>query len=219
MTESAFLLWVRGPGFQAALAILVIGTLVQLLQIFLLGRKKDYSVARQNPFLPGLKTVFKRFLPVAGVFNQTMFLHLLGYIFHIGFLVILLFFIPHIQLFRELIGFGWTGLPSVAVDIVTLVTIFALIALLVHRLMDPVRRLISTFEDYLIWVLSFLPLVSGYMAYHHLFLPYPQMLAWHILSVEVFMVLLPFTKLNHIVTTFVGRWYNGAIAGRKGVQS
>jgi nitrate reductase gamma subunit len=216
MTESAFLLWVRGPAFHAALAILVVGTLVQLLQILLLGRKKDYSVARQNPFLPALKTIFKRSLPVHGQFR---FVHLIGYAFHIGFLISLLFFVPHIQLFRELTGFGWPGLPSPVVDMASLVALFALIALLVHRLIDPVKKLLSTFEDYLVWILSFLPLLTGYLAYHHLLLSYPNMLAWHILSVELLMVCLPFTKLNHILTTFIARWYNGAIAGRKGVQS
>jgi nitrate reductase gamma subunit len=122
-------------------------------------------------------------------------------------------------LFRELTGFGWPGLPSPVVDMASLVALFALIALLVHRLIDPVKKLLSTFEDYLVWILSFLPLLTGYLAYHHLLLSYPNMLAWHILSVELLMVCLPFTKLNHILTTFIARWYNGAIAGRKGVQS
>jgi nitrate reductase gamma subunit len=216
MTESTLLLWARGPAFHAALAILVVGTLVQLLQIFLLGRKKDYSVARQNPFLPALKTIFKRFLPVHG---KIRLVHWAGHAFHIGFFVSLLFFIPHIQLFQEIFGFGWTGLPTPVVDIATLIAIFALIALLIHRLNDPVKKLLSTFEDYFIWVLSFLPLLTGYLASHHFLVSYPNMLAWHILSVELFMICLPFTKLNHILTTFIARWYNGAIAGRKGVQS
>ncbi len=219
MTESAFLLWVRGPAFQVALGVFVLGSLVQLLQIFLLGREKEYSLARQHPLLPALKTVFKRFLPIQGLLTKTPFVHLIGYAFHIGFLITLLFFIPHIQMFREIVGFGWPGLPSPTVDIVTLITLFALIALLVHRLIDPVRKLLSTFEDYFIWVISFLPLITGYFAYHHLFRPYSEMLAWHILSVELFMVCLPFTKLNHVLTVFIARWYNGAISGRKGVQS
>ena len=35
----------------------------------------------------------------------------------------------------------------------------------------------------------------------------------------IFLVVLPFTKLTHMFTAFIARWYNGAIFGRKGVQS
>jgi nitrate reductase gamma subunit len=47
-------------------------------------------------------------------------------------------------------------------------------------------------------------------------MPYTTMLAVHILSVELLMVLLPFTKLFHAASTFVSRWYNGEILGHKG---
>ena len=50
-------------------------------------------------------------------------------------------------------------------------------------------------------------------------LPYTQMLAVHILSVELLLIVLPFTKLIHMFTLFLSRWYNGAMAGRKGVAS
>jgi nitrate reductase gamma subunit len=45
------------------------------------------------------------------------------------------------------------------------------------------------------------------------------MLGIHILSVELLMVMLPFTKLMHTFTLFMARWYNGAISGYRGVQS
>jgi nitrate reductase gamma subunit len=59
--------------------------------------------------------------------------------------------------------------------------------------------------------------LTGYLAVKHLLLPYTTMLAIHILSVELFLVMLPFTKLIHTFTVFVSRWYNGDISGRKGV--
>jgi nitrate reductase gamma subunit len=47
----------------------------------------------------------------------------------------------------------------------------------------------------------------------------PMLIAIHILSVELLMVVFPFTKLTHAVTLFMARYYNGAIAGYKGVKS
>jgi hypothetical protein len=37
--------------------------------------------------------------------------------------------------------------------------------------------------------------------------------------VEIFLIVLPFTKLIHIFTAFIARWYNGATFGRKGIES
>jgi nitrate reductase gamma subunit len=37
--------------------------------------------------------------------------------------------------------------------------------------------------------------------------------------VELLMVVFPFTKLMHVFTILFARWYNGAMAGRRGVKS
>jgi nitrate reductase gamma subunit len=98
-------------------------------------------------------------------------------------------------------------------------TLVALVATLVHRRTHPVKRRISTGEDYLVWTVVFLVVLTGYLAYHRLIEPYPLALGLHILSAEVLLILLPFTKLTHIFTAFIARWYNGASFGRRGVES
>jgi nitrate reductase gamma subunit len=45
------------------------------------------------------------------------------------------------------------------------------------------------------------------------------LLALHILSVELLLVVFPFTKLMHTFTIFLSRWYGGAISGYRGVKS
>jgi len=62
-------------------------------------------------------------------------------------------------------------------------------------LQHPVTRHISGFEDYLVWALTLAPILTGYLAYHRLLLPYDAMLGVHILSVELLLVVFPFTKL------------------------
>ena len=101
----------------------------------------------------------------------------------------------------------------------TVASILALFVLLAHRLTNPVKKILTTSGDYLAWGLTLLPLLTGYLAYHHLLLEYTLMLAVHILSVEALLILLPFTKLFHTFSVFISRWYNGDIFGRKGVAS
>jgi nitrate reductase gamma subunit len=214
-----FLLWTKGPMFDWAIAIFALGILARIVEIFVLGRTHNYAEARDSEWGHGFKTVFRRFLADPGTLKRSGFDVLVGWIWHVGFVIVLFLFIPHIELINSVLGISWPGLPNPMIDAISAITIVALIAALVHRLRDPVKRHISTGEDYLIWAVTFLPLVTGYIAYHRLINPYPLALGLHILSVEVFLIVLPFTKLTHIFTAFIARWYNGAIFGRKGVQS
>ncbi|HYQ71505.1 MAG TPA: hypothetical protein VET88_06195, partial [Gammaproteobacteria bacterium] len=92
-------------------------------------------------------------------------------------------------------------------------------AVLVHRVRHPVMRFLSRFEDYLVWFVTILPLITGYLAFHRIGLSPQLLIAIHILSVELLMVVFPFTKLMHTFTLFMARYYNGAIAGYRGVNS
>jgi len=92
-----------------------------------------------------------------------------------------------------------------------------MLLVLVDRLAKPVKRFLSTFEDYFSWAVTFLPVLTGFLAVKHMLLPYTTMLALHILSVEILLAVLPFTKLFHVFTLFGSRWYNGRINAHKGV--
>jgi len=214
-----FLLFTKGPLFNIAIAIFALGLGARLAEILLLGRRPNFAEPRAGEWLPGLRTVFTRTLPDPGTFKRAPFNVVTGLIWHLGFLVALLLFIPHIELIKGLFGVSWPGLPNPFVDLVTAVTLVALAATLVHRLNHPVKQRLSTVEDYLVWAVTFLVVLTGYLAYNRLINPYPLALGLHILSAELFLILLPFTKLTHIFTAFIARWYNGASFGRRGVQS
>jgi len=219
MTETELLLWARGPGLTIATIVMVGGILVRLLQIFLMGRKANLAAARGSEMSGGFGTILRRFVTDAGTFKRSTFTIVSGYIFHIGLFIVIFLFVPHILLFKSTFGVSWPGIPSNVVDAVTVITIIALLAVLVHRVLNPVTKLLSDFNDYLVWFATILPLITGWMAFNRVGFSGPMLLALHILSVEFLMVLFPFTKLSHAFTIFVARWYNGAIAGYKGVQS
>ena len=220
MSETALLLWVRGPALQIATVIFLLGVMVRIFEILALGRKANLAEARGSAVAGGLRTIFTRMIADRGTLKRSTFNVVAGYIFHIGLFVALFFFAPHILLFHYVLGVRWPALPTPVVDAATIVTIIALLAVLMHRLMHPVMRFLSGFQDYLVWLVTFLPMVTGYLAFHRVdVLPPPTLMAVHILSVELLMVIFPFTKLMHAFTLFMARYYNGAIAGYKGVNS
>ena len=217
MNELQFLTWVRGTGLNLAVGIFLLGVLWRLLEIYGLGRKKDLAAPRHVAGASGWHTIFRRSIPAEGMLKTSPVSYIGGYVFHIGLVVVVLLFAPHIKLIQSLSGLSWPGLPSQFIDLVAVVTIAAMVVVLADRINKPVKRFLSTFEDWFTWTLTFLPLLTGWLAVRHMLLPYTTMLALHILSVELLLVFLPFTKLFHVFTVFGSRWFNGAANGHKGV--
>ena len=219
MSEIEFLNWVRGDGLNLAIGVFLLGVIWRLIEIYSLGRKPDLSAPRHAAGASGLRTVFRRSVPPPGMLKRSPVSYVGGYIFHIGLAVVVFLFAPHIKLIESLVGLSWPALPSQVIDLVAVITLVAMVVVLVDRITKPVKRFLSTFEDYFTWTVTFLPVLTGYLAVKHLLLPYTTMLALHILTVEILLVVLPFTKLFHAFTLFISRWYNGDISARKGVAS
>jgi len=219
MNEVDFLLWVRGPGLAIASIIFVLGMTVKMFEIFMLGRKKNLAELRGSGIKEGFRTIITRSGHVDTYSTRnTRFTHIAGWVFHIGLFTAIFLLAPHIEVFKSIIGFAWPALPTPIIDFATVIAMITMLAMLFHRITNPVLKYLSTGQDFVVWALTFLPLLTGYMAYHHLFFSYTLVLGLHILSVCLLLVFFPFTKLTHAVTLFFARWYNGMMAGEKGVQ-
>lgn len=219
MSDIEFLNWLRGPGLQISVAVFVMGLIFRILQNVMIGMGKNFAAPKGSYFGPGLATIARRSLFHPGTTYRGYFTMIAGYTFHIGLLVTLFFLQQHIMLFKSIIGFGWPALPPTAIDIMALLSIAALIAVLVHRVMDPVVRMLTDYQDYLAWLLTIAPLVTGYITMHPVGMSYRTAYIVHLVSIEILLVVIPFTKLSHMVSLFISRWYNGAIAGYRGVKS
>jgi len=219
MTEIEFLNWVRGPGFQIAKIIFVAGVIIRFAEILLLGRKTNLAEAKGSEMSSGLRTVVTRSIPDKSTFQRSMFTVTAGYIFHLGLFVTIFLFAPHILIFKEVFGFGWPSLPTPVVDAMAVATIIALLAVLTHRMRNNVLKFLTTTEDYIVWLVTIAPLITGYIAFHRIGMTAPTLIAIHILSVELLLILFPFTKLMHTFTVVLSRWYGGAISGYRGVES
>jgi len=217
MNEMQLLTWARGTGLDLAVAIFLLGTLWRLIEVYSLGRKKDLAAPRSAAGASGWHTMFRRSVPPEGYVKKSPVTYIGGYVFHIGLAICVFLFAPHIKLIQSLTGLSWPGLPSQFIDLVAVVTIAAMVVVLFDRINRPVKRYLSTFEDWFTWLLTFLPVLTGWMAVQHLLLPYTTMLALHILSVELLLVFLPFTKLFHAFTVWGSRWFNGTVNGHKGI--
>jgi len=91
MNEVELLNWARGPGLAYATVIMVFGLTLRVIEILSLGRPQELAEVRTSGVEDGLKLILKRSLPEVRNWRYIT----ASYIFHIGLLVIIFFFIPH----------------------------------------------------------------------------------------------------------------------------
>ena len=210
----------RGPALQVAVFVLITGSLWRLLGILLLQRKPDHSEARRaGGFIGALKVIWSRSFTAPVFKKATIFSKTLGYTLHIGLFITIFFFVPHIVFFKDILGFGWPGLPNSAIFFIGVITVGSALALLVRRMTHPVLQLISNFDDYFSWFVTILPVVTGLIMPIRFGIRYETLLAIHILSVCLLLVWLPFSKLAHTFLVFVSRGTTGSVLERRGART
>ncbi len=225
MTAVELLEFARGPALWASLTVLVAGSFWRIAGIVRLGSKPDLSEPRSTRLFAGaMRGIFQHMMP-RREFRQNGGLGFWnGYIYHLGLAVIVFGYLPHIHFVERLTGLAWPPLPDPAVYVSVGLTFVSLLIALMERLADPVRRLLSDFDDYFSWGMVVLPLVTGMIAIHQSYVPGiapappldPLPLAIHLLSVELLFLWLPFGKLAHVFLVFASRGITGAALARKG---
>jgi nitrate reductase gamma subunit len=212
----------RGPGLQGAWLIMVAGTAWRVSGILLLRQRSHLAAPRigfAGRVRVGLATVFTRFVPRRTFWPRIAVSVGLSSTFHLGLAVIVLGGAPHILLIHQFFWLTWPNLPKGLVAIVSGVTLASMIALLFRRIYHPVLRLLSKADDYLSWLLVFLPVLTGILLSGETIASYSTWLTMHILSVELMMVWLPFGKLLHVKLAFFGRAAMGMNFARKGAAT
>jgi nitrate reductase gamma subunit len=192
----------RGPLFVATFTFMIAGL---LRHIYLESTQLYSSVRRLSDRRisvgGNLRQLAAWLVPVNRLYRLRPLISLTSFVFHVGLLVVPVFLVSHVALWRGTLGFGWPALSMPAADILTLITIVTGIVLFCVRVFDTGARSLSSPMDYLLIVILVIPFASGYMACHPAVnpLPYNPMMLTHILSAEVVFVLIPTTKLSHCV--------------------
>ena len=124
---------------------------------------------------------------------------------------------PHVLFLEEhLLGFGWTPMPYWGFILASQIAFAGLIVLWLHRLMNPVSRLISDADDHIAAILTFVVMLTGCLA---LLEEFTGLRVLHRFTVELLLIYFPFSRLMHAFTFLIARGYTGAAMGRKGVNA
>ncbi len=197
----------KGPLFAITFLIMLLGlgrhVIIQIYFLFFAKGARLKNVSWKKIF----QDMASWIVPLKHLIKGTVFFSICSFLFHIGIILLAVFLVDHIVLWEDLLG---VSLPSIGrgfADWLTILTIGCIIGLLMSRIFLARFRAMGRPIDYIILIAILLPLVFGYMAGHPSVNPFTWELTMllHILSGELVFILIPFTKLAHIVLYFFDR--------------
>ena len=208
-----FIAFIMGPMVWISASVFIFGLIFKFIRILQAVRDKEpyilsYMTARHSfrsigawltPFLPQstrLKPVF----------------YGISYLFHILLFLVPLFLASHIVLINESFQVSWPALDDTLADILTVLVIAALGFFAVRRRTEPEVKYLTTSRDFLLIGLVALPFVTGFLAYHQ-WVAYRWMTILHVLSGELMLIIIPFSRFSHMLIAPLTRAYMGSEFG------
>jgi nitrate reductase gamma subunit len=215
--------WARGPAFVFSFTLMILGlTRNFLLTIWgvinALIKAGDKKIPWKNIFTSSVEWM----IPIKKI-KERIWYSIASILFHVGIILVPIFLIEHVALWHRGLGISWPTISQSLADGLTLLALVMIVALLIGRLSNRTARALTRGQDMVLLVLISLPFVSGFLASHPLINPvnYHAMMLIHVISANLIMCLVPFTKLCHSVilplTQIVAEvgWHFPPDAGKK----
>lgn len=205
--------FVSGPLLWIAFIIFIGGCLFRLISMAVLAKKKDPMVYVYMDLKYALRSIFHWIIPFRSE-NMKMrpVMTLVTFAFHICLLALPIFLFAHVLLWKETWDVSWWYISDPIADIMTLIVIASCIFFLVRRIVLPEVKFLTSTSDFVILGIVAAPFITGFWAYHQ-WPGYSFMLILHILSGEVMLAAIPFTRLSHMIFFPFTRGYMGSEFG------
>ena len=204
---------VIGPLAWAAFLVFIGGSLYRLVHLILLVNKKEKFIFSYMSWKYSLRSILHWVTPFAALnWRNHPVLTIVTFAFHICLILTPVFLLAHIILWQDAWDVSWWSLPDSLALVMTAIVIAGCIFFLIRRLVSPEVQYVTSASDYIILGIVAAPFITGFMAYFQWF-GYPFFTILHMLSGEVMLVAIPFTRLSHMLSAPLTRAYMGSEFG------
>jgi len=205
--------FVTGPLAWAAFIVFIAGSLYRLINMLYLVNKKEKFIYTYMSFKYSFRSIFHWITPFATVnWKRHPVLTIVTFAFHICLIITPVFLLSHAILWDESWSISLWSLPDGVADIMTLIVVGSCIFFLVRRLLSPEVQYVTSASDYAILAIVAAPFITGFIAYHQ-WVNYQFFMILHIISGEIMLVAIPFTRLSHMLFSPFTRAYMGSEFG------
>lgn len=206
--------FVAGPLLWVAFGIFFGGLLYRLIQLFSTARQKEPFIFSYLSFKYGLRSIVHWLTPFAATnWRLNPGLTIITFLFHICLLVTPIFLLSHVVLLDDAANIGWPTLPDSVADLMTIIVMAGCIYFAIRRRTVAEVSYVTDASDYILLSLVAAPFITGFLAYHQWF-GYTLMMILHMLSAEILLMAIPFTRLAHMLMAFITRGYMGSEFGK-----
>jgi len=211
--------FLTGPMLWLSFAIFVIGCAWRVVN-YVKGLswqldRVPYGCNKDLAVKGALRSIFHWLIPYASAsWRQKPVFAAAFFLLHIGLVLVPIFLYAHVMVVAERFGVSWPTLPDGLADILTILAVAAGVFILLRRFGLSEVRIITTPHDLWIMAISLAPLVTGFVAAHQAGDNSGWLLA-HIVTGEIWLIAIPFTKLSHVVLFFCSRAQIGVDFGVK----
>ena len=204
---------VRGPFAWIAFLVFVLGSLYRIIFLLLTGKKEPAPIHSKSAN-DAARSILHGLLPFGSTYmrKQPLFT-LVTFLFHLCVVILPIFLLAHIVLWYESWEILWWSLPDMLADAMALWVLLACLYFIGRRLFVPEVKQVSRPGDFVLLIIILLTFLSGFLAYHQ-WGPYRPILILHVISSEILLVSLPFSKLAHMLFFYFSRAFMGAEYGK-----
>ncbi len=205
--------FVTGPLAWAAFLLFIGGSLFKLGWMLHLVAKKERFIFTYMSWRYSFRSILHWIMPFATTnWKLHPVLTIVTFAFHLCLLATPLFLLSHIILWDEAWNIRWWAFPDALADVMTVVVILSCLFFLIRRVQQPEVRFVTSTSDFIILAIVAMPFITGFIAYHQWF-NYKVSFILHILSGEVMLAAIPFTRLSHMILSPFTRAYMGSEFG------
>lgn len=205
--------FVSGPLAWLAFIVFFGGSLYRLITLFVLINQKEKFIYSYMSLKYGLRSILHWSTPFATEnMKRHPLLTIVTFAFHICLLLTPIFLLAHVTMIDESWDISWWNLSEGAAQIMTVMVVACCVFFLIRRLVSPEVQYVTAASDYVILALVAAPFVTGFLAYYQ-WLDYQIVVILHILSGEILLVAIPFTRLSHMLFAPLTRAYMGSEFG------
>jgi nitrate reductase gamma subunit len=205
--------FVRGPLVWISFIIFIAGSIYRLISMALLAKKKDPLVYTYMHPKFALRSIFHWIVPFMSVNSRkNPVFTIVTFLFHICLIVVPIFLFAHVILWKESWNISWWFLSDSTADMMTLVVIGGCVFFLVRRIVQPDVKFLTASSDFVLLAIVAAPFITGFWTYHQ-WVGFRVMGILHILSGEIMLAAVPFTRLSHMLFFPFTRGYIGSEFG------
>ena len=234
---AGFIAFIKGPMVWVAFVVFFGGLVVQAWRFISVTRRKDpdylpgaskkkkkkksKKALGKTAAKPKRKSIMDRLDPLIrfaekrydNLENSMFFTHpvvtVVTVIFHIFLFATPILLLAHNELFRKAFGFSLPSLSDQATDTMTIIFLMCGAFFLFRRMFVRRVRVLTTVWDYVMLMVTLTPFITGFLAFRQWF-DYQTVMIVHIVSGELMLILIPFTKLGHMIYFFLYRLLIGS---------